>query len=276
MRGPKQLFEFENNWITDMGACFPGQGRTIFRGQDIFENLKGLSWMALLLYGITGRIPDAKQTRLFEGIWTLCTSYPDPRLWNNRVAALAGTSRSTAALAISAANAVSDATIYGHRPIIRSIDFLLRTKQQLEHGRNLSDLINIELKTHRTIAGYGRPLASRDERIKPMMDLAQDLGLSDGPYVALAFAIEETLISERRRLYMNIAALLAALAADQGMSRSEYHHFMILCFSAGMFPGYIDAVNKPEGTFFPMRCSHVRYAGPPERDWDDNKRNTGL
>lgn len=125
MKGYKSLIESEHRWISRMGAWFPEEGRVVFRGKDLFHELKDLSWMALLFYGMTGRIFNEKQMRLFEGIWTLCTSYPEPRIWNNRIAALAGTTRSTATLAISAATAVSEATIYGHRPIVQAIDFYL-------------------------------------------------------------------------------------------------------------------------------------------------------
>ena len=38
------------------------------------------------------------------------TSYPDARIWNNRVAALAGSARSTGNLGVSAALAVSEAS----------------------------------------------------------------------------------------------------------------------------------------------------------------------
>ena len=128
MRGPKYLFESEECWHTRMGMAIPEKGKVIFRGKDLFRDLNNLPWMGLLLYGITGRIPDDKQIRLFEGIWTLCTSYPDPRIWNNRVAALAGTVRSTAALGISAATAVSEASLYGRRPDIRAVDFLYQAE----------------------------------------------------------------------------------------------------------------------------------------------------
>lgn len=266
MRGPKQLFESEDRWVTTMGAWFPGE-RVVFRGQDLFYDLKDLSWMALLLYAITGRILDERQVRLFEGMWTLCISYPEPRLWNNRVAALAGTARSTAALAISAANAISEATIYGQRPIIRAIDFLLRTQEQLDKGADLVELVRAELGKYRVIAGYGRPVTQRDERIGPLMALAKELGFSAGPYVKLAFAVEETLLQSRWRLHMNIAAVAAALAADQGLSPQEYYQFLVLGFSVGMFPCYLDTLNKPEGAFFPLSCDRIAYEGRPHRLW---------
>ncbi len=266
MQGPKYLFEKEDRWVTEMGAWIPGE-RVVFRGKDLFQELGDLPWMGLLLYGITGRVPNEKQIRLFEGMWSLCTSYPDPRLWNNRVAALAGTSRSTAALAISAANAVSEASIYGHRPNIQAIDFLIKAQQQLNAGINLTQLVTAELKKHRIIPGYGRPVTRKDERVGPLMALAEEFGFSRGPYVELAFTIEKILLKGRWRLYMNIAAVAAALAADQGLTRHEYYCYVALCFSAGMFPCYLDAANKPEGTFFPFRCDRIVYEGVPRRCW---------
>jgi hypothetical protein len=225
--------------------------------------------MGLLLYGITGRIPDDKQIRLFEGMWSICTSFPDPRLWNNRVAALAGTARSTATLGLGAAIAVSEATIYGRRPDIKAVDLLYRLQRQLEQGADLDQLVREELKARHGVTGFGRPIHKNDERIPPMLALAKELGYADGTYVRLAFAIEESLRRGRWRMNMNIAVLLAALAADQGFSCREYYHFMVLSFSAGMFPCHIDAMNKPEGTLFPLRCERIAYQGPARRKWKD-------
>lgn len=268
MRGPEQLFESEDRWVTSMGAWFPGE-RVVFRGKDLFHDLKDLSWMALLLYGITGRILDEKQIRLFDGMWTLCTSYPEPRLWNNRVAALAGTARSTASLAIGAANAVSEASIYGHRANIRAIDFFFRIQEQLNQGTNLEELVKAEIKKYKGIFGYGRPITRKDERIGPLMAMVKELGFSEGPYVKLAFAVEEILLRNRWRLHMNITGLAAAVAADQGISRREYQHYVVLCFSVGIQACYLDAMNKPEGAFFPLRCDRVAYEGKPRHLWGE-------
>ena len=94
MRGPEKLLENENHWETRMGGWFPGE-RVVYRGQDLHVDLKDMSWMELYVYGITGRRFDEKQLKILNAIWAN-TSYPEPRLWNNRVAALAGTARSTA------------------------------------------------------------------------------------------------------------------------------------------------------------------------------------
>ena len=264
------LLEFEDHWPTQMGGWFQGE-RVVFRGKDLFNELNDLPWMGLLFYGITGRIFSDKQIRLFEGIWTLSTSYPDPRIWNNRVTALAGTARSTSALAIGAATAVSEASIYGRRPDIRAIDFLLRTQQQLNEGEELSDLITTELKQHRGIAGFGRPIIRADERIGPLLGMAQQLDLNNGRYFRLVYEIQEELDKGRWRLQMNVAALAAALAADQGLSPREYYGYLTLSFSAGFFPCHIDATTKPEGAFFPLKCNRISYEGKSRRNWNSTK-----
>lgn len=268
MHNPETLFASEDHWVTSMGAWFPQKG-AVLRGRTVFNDFREFSWMGLLLFGITGRVFDEKQMRLFEGMWKLCANYPDPRIWNNRVAALAGTVRSTATLGISAATAVSESTIYGFRAVIRCIDMLYRMQRQLERGGDLTALVHQELEIHQGIFGYGRPIQQKDERIAPMLALAKELGFADGPHVRLAFAIEEVLLSKRWRwrLHINIAALLAALAADQGLSGLEYYRFVIPCFSGGMLPCHIDAIDKPEGTLFPLRCERIAYHGVARRLW---------
>jgi citrate synthase len=266
MKGPKDLLAHEDHWSTRMGLVFPGE-RVVFRGKDLFHELKDMRWMELLLFGITGRRFSAQQIRLFEGVWTTCTSYPDPRIWNNRVASHAGSARSTATLAISASIAVSEAKIYGGQPVIKSIDFLLKTKVKIDSGMALSKIVSDELAQQRGIPGYARPIIQVDERINPLLQLAKDLGYANSPFIKLAFDVENFLIEGRWRMRMNIAALIAALAADQGLSSEEYYQYMLLCFTGGMFPCFIDAKNKSEGVFLPLPCNRVSYIGKNVRCW---------
>ncbi len=269
MKNNQPLLDAENNWVTDLGAWFPGE-RVVFRGKDLFHDLGDSSWMGLLLYGITGRQFNENQIRLFEGIWTICTSYPDPRLWNNRVAALAGTARSTSALGISAATAVSEASIYGRRPDIRTIDFLYRAKNRMDSGESLESIVRSELKKYKTIYGYGRPIIGTDERIKPLLAIAQELGFADGEYVKLAFSVEKTLLDGRWRMHMNIASLISGLTADQGFSNHEHYLYLTLSFSAGMFACNVDATTKSEGSLFPFNCDRISYQGSTRRNWENH------
>jgi hypothetical protein len=251
---------------TRMGGVIPGV-RAIFRGYDLHTDLKEMDWLELYLYGITGRRFSSEQMQLFHAM-IVYTSYPDARIWNNRVAALAGSSRSTGALGISASLAVSESSIYGRGVDIHAIDFLKRTKVAMDNGAELADCVQKELKEQRRIAGYGRPITSGDERIKPILTLAASLGFDNGPHVRLAHDIEKYLISGRWRMQMNYGAISAALSADLGFSIKEHYLFAYPCFLAGIPPCYIEAAEeRPEGSTFPLSCSHITYEGTEKRSW---------
>ena len=248
-----------------MGTFFPGS-HVIFRGHDLHADLKDMDWLELYVFGITGRRFSKEQLRLMHSLWTY-TSYPDVRLWNNRVAALAGSARSTGNLGVSAALAISEASIYGRGIDMRAITFLLNAREHVDQGGALDECIRPELEERRSIAGYGRPLINGDERNQHMLDLARSLGLDQGRYLQLAFAIEEFLFAGRWRMKMNYAGLCAAFAADLGLSPREYYLFGFPAFLAGMQPCYIEAADRPEGTLYPIPCSDILYEGVEHRPW---------
>jgi citrate synthase len=272
----KTLLQYEDCWPTSIGAWLPDEGRTIYQGQDLFRDLKRCSWMKLLLLGITGRQFDERAVKLFEAMWVISVSYPEPRLWPNRVAALAGSARSTGVMGVSAALAASEGTLVGHRANIQAIEFFLCTRKALDEGASLEEWVKAEMKRDRGagrtrgIPGYGRLVNPQtDERIRPMMEVAHELGFGDGAYVKLALQVEQALTEGRWRRKMNIGGLIAALAADQGLTPRQYYSYLILSFSAGIVPCYVDALKKPEGAFFPLRCQRIRYDGAAERRrWD--------
>jgi hypothetical protein len=250
---------------TSIGCAFPGS-RAIFRGHDLHRDLKDMDWMELYVFGITGRRYSPEQLRLLHAIWTT-TSYPDARLWNNRVAALAGSTRSTGALGVAAALAVSEAGIYGFSPGVAAYDFLANARRRVAQGEELTAVVEEALRTRRGIGGYGRPMVSEDERIEPIMALAKENGLDRGTHVNLAFSVDQVLREGRWRLKMNYAALTAALPMDMGFSRQEYYLYVIPIFMAGMLPCYLDAVRRPAGSLFPLSCNHNLYEGRDKRPW---------
>lgn len=260
-----KLGEYEDRLVTRMGAWFPGE-RVVFRGLDLHQDFAKADWLALYVYGITGRSLTAAQLKMLHALWVY-TSYPDPRLWNNRVVALAGTVRSTGSLGLSAALAVSDASIYGGRPCIKSIDFLIRTKKEVENGVNLIDCIRSKLQENHGVPGYGRPIIDVDERIPHLMKRAKHLGFDGGVFVKLAFDIEQILLEGRWRMRMNFAAITAALCADIGFSPRQFYLFAFPAFLAGMTPCFMEATEKPEGSLLPLRCARIDYKGPARRSW---------
>lgn len=264
MNGPELLQSHSDHIKSRMGACFPGE-RAVFRGHDLHVELRDMDWVELFVFGITGRRFTPQQLRLLHAIWVY-TSYPDARIWNNRVAALAGSSRSTPTLALSASLAVSEATIYGGYPSISAFDFFMRTRRKIEQGGQLDKIIHVERQTRR-IYGYGRPITSADERLPWLLDRARELCLDQGHYLQLAFDVEQVLLADNPLLRMNYAGLVAALSLDLGFSPREFHLFRFPMTFAGMPPCFLESAQEPEGAFLPLSCAHILYEGTPKRSW---------
>ena len=263
--GPGLLEQHTGRMTSRAGGFIPGE-RVVFKGRDLHHDLHDLDWMELYVYGFTGRRFTPAQVKVLHALWTY-TSYPDARLWNNRIAALAGGARSTGALGLAAALAASEAQIYGRGVDMRAIEFLIRAAAQTTESGDLTLLIRGEIQKQRGIAGYGRPLVSVDERIPPMLKLLKEQGLDNGLHIKTAFEVERVLLAGRWRLHMNYGCLAAAVAADLGFSPREYYFFGFSSFLAGMVPCYEGAVGKPEGLTFPLPCRIIAGATKKSRRW---------
>jgi hypothetical protein len=264
--GPGLLQRYAGVLKSRMGAFYPGS-HVIFRGKDLHRELQDLDWPSLYLYSITGREIPREHRIVLTAIWTL-TSYPDVRLWNNRVAGLAGSARSTGNLAVAAALAVSEANIYGRGIDIRAADFFIRTRKTVAAGGSLEECILAEMAVHRSIAGYGRPIINGDERTPHMLKLMEELGMAQGSHLRLAYEIDEYLQQSRWQKCMNFGGFAAALGADAGLSAKEYYFWVFPAFLAGMPPCYLEAAEeKPEGTLYVAPCSDIAYDGPAPRRW---------
>lgn len=238
----------------------------VFRGQDIHRDLADINWVEMYVFGVTGRRWSAADIRIINALM-IYTSYPDSRIWNNRVAALAGTARSTGALGVSAAQSVSEAKIFGGQIFLRALDFLRKAQAHVEQGGELENFVTGFLARHRCIAGFGRPLSARDERIAPTWALLAREARDCGPLVTLVKRVEEVLRVGRWRLRMNYAALAAAVFGDLGMTPREFYFAAYPAFLPGMGPCYQEALEKPAGAFMPFACSQVNYTGPAPRVW---------
>lgn len=269
MNGPELLQAHAGVLRTKVGACWPGT-RAVFRGQDVHADLFGIDWMELFVFGITGRRFTPAAVRLLHGIWTV-TCYPDSRLWNNRVGALAGNARSSSVLGLAAAVAVTEAGVYGGGPGIRAIDFFLRAGRAITTGQALEDFVEEELR-HGWIYGYGRPINSEfDERLPSLIRHVEENGFQDGLHYRLAFEVEKILLRHKAFLHMNNAALTAAIAADLGFTPREYQLYNILKSLGGMPPCIVEGAHKPEGTLFPTPCAAIAYEGAAVRPWPGAK-----
>lgn len=268
MKGADQLKYFHNNWPTNKGAWIPGEN-VFYREKSLFDDFSGESWFSLLIYGVRGVMPSPQEVKMVEHIASVCCSYPDPRLWNNRVAAICGSTRSTGALAVAAATAISEASIFGRRADIRGANFLVKVKSLLEDQQDLDIYLKNYLKQHRVIPGFGRPVISKDERINPLVKEAESLGFGDGNYLKLVRRIYASLEKQRYRIKPNISIHCAAIVMDMGWSIEEFYLVAIITFTAGIIPCYMDATEKSEGMLFPLNCNQIDYAGPTIRSYEN-------
>ncbi|HEX5277374.1 MAG TPA: hypothetical protein VFW42_06880, partial [Fluviicoccus sp.] len=115
------LRDAENRLDTAMGKAFLSE-RVVLRGQDLHHDLSDLDWFGLHLFGITGRRFSREACELLGYLWA-CTSYPDPSIWPNNTAALAGSVRATAGLAMAAGLVSSEAGLFGVKPLVKVVDF---------------------------------------------------------------------------------------------------------------------------------------------------------
>ncbi|PWK50732.1 hypothetical protein [Pleionea mediterranea] len=260
----KPLSSYENNVQTKVGLSFLSE-RVVFRGKDLHFELKDYDWFKFFLFGITGKEFTRQELEVLGFIW-LSTSYPDARIWCNRIAALAGSARTTITLGLSASMAVTEAELYGVKPTKCAIDFLIRANKQVKKGISIDRLVDNELSSRGMIYGYGRPLVREDERIPHVIKYANERGFGKGEHLKLALEIEQCLIS-LKNVGMNIAAVYAGLAADMGFDANEFHRFCTLLVFGGMPPCFIEQEEKPPGSFLPIRCSSIIYQGPNKRRW---------
>jgi len=94
-----------------------------FRGHDLHADLKDMTGLALRFWYY--RASFFPQTRSSYCMHLGLHQLPDSRLWNNRWQRC-GKRRSSSNLGMSAAIAVSEATVYGGRACIQAMGFLLR------------------------------------------------------------------------------------------------------------------------------------------------------
>ena len=251
---------------TGQGGWFAGQG-VYNHGHDMMRELVGnVSYMQVIILNATGRLPDRKFADWLEAAH-ICLSWPDPRIWCNHVAALAGTSNTSVVAATTAGVLASDSKSYGPRTIIDGIKFIQQARKMQLDGHSVAEIVEIECKKHGgkpIIMGYARPLAKGDERIEAMERTASQLGFDIGEHLALAYEIEKYLIKEYQE-GMNINGYFSAFCADHGYTPIEAYRIFVCVTFSGITACYNDAKDKPAGTFLPMRCDDVDYQGKQPR-----------
>lgn len=233
-------------------------------GYSMMRDLVGeVSYFQLMLLNITGSLPDPRLAQWFEGCF-ICLSWPDSRIWCNQIGALAGSTRCSPLAASTAGSLASDSLMYGPGVIPSCMSFIRKAHQKHQKGITVSQLLRAPLARQRSIPGYGRPIAKGDERVIRMQQVSTALGLTPGPHEQLALEIS-TYLTEQQGECINFGGYMVAVCADHGLSAEQMRLMCSLMVSSGVQACYDEAVNKPAGSFLPMRCEDIRYTGKPPR-----------
>lgn len=234
-------------------------------GYSMMDDLVGkTSYFQQLVLNITGKIPDRNLADWLEACF-ICVSWPDPRIWCNQMGALAGASRASGISGVSAGLMAADSIMYGPGVIQRCYEFIHAANQALEAGTSVEKIIQTYLQCNKDVPGYARPIAKGDERVIAMERVSADLGFQPGKHELLAKSISDYL-AEKCDECINFGGYVVAFLADRGFSGKEIEWTVSTAVSSGVQACYIDAQERPEGSFLPLRVEDVHYEGQEDRD----------
>ena len=242
-------------------------------GYDLLNDLVGQrSYMQVVMLNATGRMPSPELAKWVEAIH-ICLSWPDPRIWCNRVGAIGGSAGASVVAATCAGVLASDSRSYGIRPLVEGVEFIQRAHNEThENGKTSQQFVEEEVKKlggKPYLMGYARPIAKGDERIPAMERTAEQLGFKIGSHLTLAYEIEQ-ILNEKFDETMNINGYMSAFLSDQGFTPQEvYRIFSVLVFS-GITACYADAADREQGTFAPLRVEDIVYEGQKRRSIPDS------
>lgn len=237
-------------------------------GYDLINELVGhYSYMQVVVLNATGKMPSRKLADWLEAIH-ICLSWPDPRIWCNRVGALGGSAKASPIASVCSGTMAADSKSYGIRPLVEGVSFITGALKEISR-RNISVEGYIEEEISRRggkpfFMGYARPLAKGDERIGAMEGVTKKLGFEIGPHLELAYEIEKVLLLKFDET-MNINGYGSAFMADQDISAVEIYRVCSVLVASGVAASYVDNIDEEAGLFSPLRVSDISYEGKKSR-----------
>jgi len=258
--------ERRNKITTDIGKWVGGVDVTI-RGYSLFDELfDKVSYFQVLVLNVTGRLISKNLSTWLENNF-IVMSYPDARIWCNKVGAICGTTHSSPTAATAAGVLCADSRIYGgSQSTLVTMKFLEKALKSKESGLTVEKIIKqLPIKQGMpAVPGFVRPVAKDDERIKPHLLMTQRLGFENGDYLKLASEISEYMDSHYS-MGINIDGYSAAFLLDQDFTPEEVYKINSLRVASGVTACYSDNIQHSENSFLPLRCDDIEYIGPKVR-----------
>jgi citrate synthase len=248
------------------GGWTMGQGIQS-HGYSLLDEIHGKATMTqLMIMNITGSLPEARLAQFVDGFF-ICLSWPDTRIWCNKIGVFSALTRSSITAAIAAGGLAGDSKIYGAgtaRAVSKFVD--LAYQQIIEKRLSIKDFFdNFAYERGKLKApGFARPLAKGDERIPAMTRLARKLGYKTGTYMQMVTDMEAYLV-ESQGEGMNLAGYFTAFMKDQGFSVDEIEGIAAFAVSGGVYAAYFEYINQSPNSFLPLRVNDIEYIGPEAR-----------
>ena len=260
-----------NNIRTKRGGWVRGK-KVGSHGFSLLDDLVGKkSYFQILLLSVLGKLPERRLADWLEAEYS-CMSYPDARIWCNQIGALAGTSRALPSAGTLAGILASDSTMYGPGTVADTFGFLKEAREEFQAGLTVEEIAVKRSRRKGTkpiIPGFGRPLATGDERVNTMETVAKELGFEVGETLQLAYEIEKYLL-ENHEESMNLATYTVAFLMDQNFSLVQIQESLAFMVASGVMACYMEALDNAPETFLPLRCDDIEYTGPNARPVPDS------
>jgi len=226
----------------------------------------------VMIMNVTGKLPERRLADFVEGLF-ICLSWPDPRIWCNKMGVFSAMTRSSATAAIAAGGLAGDSRMYGAGtgPAIEA--FIVQAYQHTVDGeQGVADFIedNAYRGGKLFAPGFARPLAKGDERIPAMRRYAQQLDFEVGPYERMANEMEDYL-SRKEGEGLNLSGYFTVFMKDRGYTIEEIMGIAAWSVSTGVYAAYFEYSKEPPEAFLSLKVDDIDYAGPAIRDVPDRE-----
>ncbi|MFH1217755.1 MAG: hypothetical protein V1706_14770 [Pseudomonadota bacterium] len=237
-------------------------------GYSMMDDFVGkASFFQVLILNVTGRMVERRLADWLENIF-ISMSWPDARIWCNQIGSLGGTMQTSPVAAICSGVLAADSPMYGSAPLRAASQFIVDALGKKNKGMAVAEIVKSYQRRPGippNIVGYARPVAKGDERIPAMQRVGKQLGYTPGEHLTLAFEIEEFLL-ENFNESMNIGGYVAGFLSDQKFSPHEIYRMCSMVVNSGVHACYVEAMDNPPESFFPLRCDDIDYQGSEPRE----------
>ncbi|MCF6209629.1 MAG: hypothetical protein L3J88_00720 [Gammaproteobacteria bacterium] len=250
------------------GGWIIGEG--VYYGRySLLDDLVGrVSYFQTLLLAVLDELPERRIADWVEAVYQ-CMSYPDPRIWCNHIGSLSGAVRSSSVAGVSAGILASDSSTYGPGVVMAEVYELYRhgLMQKEKDGELLPQVLRDCARRRGKrfiVSGFGRPLATGDERIATMERVSKGLGLEAGPHLTFAYEVERYLL-ETQGESLNLTGYVVAVMMDFGWTLLQIQQTCSIIVTSGVAACHSEAYDKPPESFLPLHCEDIEYRGHAPR-----------